>query len=583
MLFLKLKITNMKKIQTYISIFCLVTLFSSCEDYLDVEPESTLSIDNFYSSTVEAEIALSGIYSIIASHEVYGNAMSIIMESGTDEGFYNRRFNENWTVGLYRHTPSDGLIQDLWTNLYTAINLSNLFTERLEKDNFEEEEYNRLLAEALFLRAHSYSLLVNWYEEVPMPLTSTKDQSDNNLAASSLEELYAQIIEDYTFASEHLLSVNDSEYIQGRATDMAAHGLLARVYLKMAGYPLKDISKYSLAKEQCEIVINSGNYSLNQSVSNTVINSDGEEQIVVTTDGYRDHFLSYIQSRYDTQESIFEISYKYLRDSGLSVDGRIGETNGIPFGLGGGTIGFPFAFGGFTTTSILRDSYLSNNDSIRRVWNVPEYSYTGLGDAIAITNTLSRSYAPGKYRRWEPANFDDLDPSVTPDSGSQEGYTVLEQGTIAKNFTNINFPVLRYADILLMYAEADNEINGPTTLAMQYLDEVRNRAGVGPISKKPSAIASKEAFFEELVDERLRELCFEGLRKHDLIRWELLGEKLALLNVTIQGDPNYSPTNADHQAFLRSGQNFDPTRHLSLPYPLQEVSLNDKLDQKPNW
>ncbi|WP_170179687.1 RagB/SusD family nutrient uptake outer membrane protein [Flavivirga rizhaonensis] len=575
----------MKKYKIYIGLFCLLALSVSCEEYLNVEPESTLGIDNFYASTTEAEIALSGIYSVFASYEVYGNAMTIIMESGTDEGYYNRRFNENWTVGLYRHTPADRYVQDLWTSLYTAINLSNLFVEKLKQDSFSEEEYNRLLGEARFLRAQAYFLLTNWYEEVPMPLTSTKDQSANNIPPSSLEDLYAQIISDFTFASEHLISVDDPNYVQGRATDMAAHGLLARVYLKMAGYPLKDTSNYALAKEQCEIVINSGKYSLNASASTTVTDTNGDETIVVTSDGYRNHFLSYIQSVYDTQESIFEISFTYLRDIGLNVDGRIGETNGIPFGFGGGSnIGFPSAFGGFSTTSILRDVYNSNNDSIRRVWNIPGYDYSGTGDVRSVTNPLSRSYVPGKYRRWEPANFDDVAPGVEPAEGSQEGYVVLETGTIGRNFTNINFPVLRYADILLMYAEADNEVSGgPSASAMQYLDEVRTRAGLVPISEKPAAIASKEAFFGELVDERLRELCFEALRKHDLIRWELLGEKLALLNATIQGDPNYSATNADHQAYLRPGLFFDPSKHLSLPYPLQEVELNNSLNQKQGW
>lgn len=569
----------MKKFKIYTSLFCLFALFTNCDDYLDVEPQSTLGINNFYSSAVEAEIALSGIYSVLASHDVYGQNMSIIMESGTDEGYYNRRFNEGWTVGLYRHTSADGFVQDLWTGLYQVINLSNLYTEQLKRDNFEEEEYNRLLAEALFLRAHAYSLLVNWYEEVPMPLTSTKNQSANNLAPSSLEEIFAQIIKDFSFAAEYLISVDDPNYIQGRATKMAAHGLMARVYLKMAGYPLKDISKYALAKEQCEIIINSGKYSLNASTSTTETDSSGEERIVVTNDGYRNHFLSYIQNVYDTQESIFEISYSFLRNQGLSVDGRIGSTNGIPFDLGGGAPGFPFAFGGFKTTAILRDAYISNNDSIRRVWNIPGYDYSGTGDVRSITSNLSTRFVPGKYRRWEPVNLSDRD---TP--GTSEPFTILEQGVIDKNFTNINFPVLRYADVLLMYAEADNEVsNGPTASAMQYLDEVRTRAGLVSISEKSEAIADKDSFFKELVDERMRELCFEGLRKHDLIRWELLGERLNLLNATIIGSPGYSATNADHQAFLRAGQFFDSAKHLSLPYPLQEVQLNDKLDQKPNW
>lgn len=564
-------------------IFLLIGI-TSCDSYLDLEPESTIGVDDFYTNTVQADIALAGIYSVFASDQVYGRDLSIIMESGTDEGYYNRRFNENWTVGLYRHTVSDSYVLNFWTSLYNAVNLCNLFTEQLKKENFEDEsEYNKLLGEALFLRAHAYSLLVKWYEEVPLTLTSTKDQSANNLAPATKVELYDQIIKDFTFASEHLPNVGDPGYVQGRATKMAAHGLMARVYMKMAGYPLKDNTKYALAKAQCEIVINSGLHSLNPSASQIVVDTNGDSKIVVTTDGYRKHFLNYIQSTYDTNESLFEISFRYLRDQGLQTDGRIGETNGIIFNVGGGQPGFPFAFGGLSASPLLNASYISENDSIRKAWNIPAYGYTNSGDAIKITNTLNRGFNPGKYRRWEPANFDDL--NSTPPAGSQEAYVILEEGPIFKNFTNINFPVLRYADILLMYAEAENEVNGsPSSDAIKYLDEVRNRAGLEPISTaNPIAISSKENFFEEIVDERFRELAFEGLRKQDLIRWELLGTKLNLLEQSIKGEPNYSPTNGDHQAYLRPSLFFDANKHLSLPYPLQEVQLNNKLNQKSNW
>jgi len=576
----------MKKFKLIICAVSLAVGLTSCDNYLDLQPESTLGIDQFYTNAVEAEIALAGIYSVFATDQLYCNNISIIMESGTDEGFYNRRFNEAWTVGLYRHTPSDNYVLTTWTSLYKIINLCNLFNEQLKKDSFEDqEEYNRLLAEALFLRAHAYSLLVNWYEKVPMPLTSTKDQSANNLPVSSLEELYGQIIKDYTFASEHLLTAGESGYVQGRASKMAAHGLLARVYLKMAGYPLNDKSKYALAKEQCAIIINSGVHGLTPSSTKTTVDGNGDTKIIVTSDGYRKHFLNYIQSTYDINESIFEISFRYLRDRGLTTDGRIGEVNGIPFAFGGGQPGYPFAFGGFNTTSLLKNSYEANKDSIRKAWNIPGYQFTATGDAIAVTNPLAAQFVPGKYRRWEPANFADLAPNAKPAPGSQEAYIILEQGGIFKNFTNINFPVLRYADILLMYAEADNEVNGaPSALGIQYLDQVRQRAGLLPIAiAKPLAISSKQNFFEEIVDERFRELTFEALRKHDLIRWGLLGEKLKLLEQTIKGEPTYSATNGDHQAFLRPSQFFDPSKHLSLPYPLQEVQLNNSLEQKSNW
>ena len=571
---------NITKI--FVSLFASMALFTSCSDFLDEEPRSTWGIDEFYSSPDEAEIALAGMYSYLASDQIYGQAMSVIMESGTDEGYYNRRYNENWTVGLYRHTSADNYIKQLWTALYQVVNLSNMFIERLDKDGFEPEEYDAYIAEARFLRAHAYSLLAKWWEEVPMPLSSTLNQSANHLAPSSLEEIYAQIIKDYTYASEHLLSSTDQGYVQGRANKMAAHGLMARVYLKMAGHPLNDVTKYALAKDQCDIVINSGDFVIKVSETEIVDNGDGPE-INVVSDFYREHFLSYIENIYDTNESLFEISFKYLRESGIDAHGRIGGLNGLSFAFGRGADGYPGAYAMENASPLLRDLYVANDEHIRHLWNLPEMQYTNKGDAKRVTSTLAGNYCPGKFKRWEPSNYDDLD--VTPAPGEIESYILLEANTTPnRNFTGVNFPVLRYADILLMYAEADNYDNGPTSAAIGYLDAVRARAALPGIeTTRPGAVATKEAFFNELVDERLRELCYEGLRKHDLIRWGLLGDKLAELNATIIGNPDYSPTNENHNAFLRSGQFFDASKHLSLPYPQQETNINSLLDQKPNW
>ena len=83
--------------------------------------------------------------------------------------------------------------------------------------------------------------------------------------------------------------------------------------------------------------------------------------------------------------------------------------------------------------------------------------------------------------------------------------------------------------------------------------------------------------------ERSRELCFEGVRRHDLIRWELFDDKLIEIKNIVEGHPNFSTANADHQAILRGPLNFDINKHLSLPYPLIEVSINQELDQKIEW
>ncbi|TLX76032.1 RagB/SusD family nutrient uptake outer membrane protein [Labilibacter sediminis] len=544
----------------------LVTVGFACSDILDKSPESNWMVDDFYSNETEAQLGISGIYSFIAKTSVYGSDFPIVFDSGTDEGYYNRRYNENWTVGLYRHTAADLYIEKLWTQLYACINASNMFIDKLDKTAFEEDVYNKFVAEAKFLRALSYSHLVAWWGEVPLRLTYSKDQSSNHVAASSEAVVYNQIIEDFTFAYQHLPHSKDADYVPGHANKMAAHGLLARVYMKMAGYPLLDTDKYELARNHCDSIIMDGWHTLR-------VDADNQ--------GYRNLFLTYIQNTHYLEESLFEISFTNLRDLGLQVDGKIGNLNGVSWTYGGE--GYPFGYAMLNASPVVKNNYVT--EDVRLDWNLRGYR-NSKGNNIEVTSTMSPQYCPTKYRRWEPANWDDLDPGAKPENGNIESYIVLEPvASPNKNYTGINFPVLRYADVLLMYAEASNEISGmPTTEGKAYLNQVRNRAGLENIEvASPDAVLSREAFLKEVQDERMRELCFEGLRKQDLIRWGILGDRLEFLNATIQGDPSFDPKKEQDASYLRAGHNYDETKHNSLPYPLQEVSINNLLDQKDNW
>ena len=561
------KLRKMKFNRLNVAIILLSIMILGCDDYLDVTPESVWESGSFYSTPQEAEIALAGIYGVLADDGGYGRE-EIILGAGTDEYFYNRRFNENWAVSLFRNTSADQFSFNYWTTMYEAINLANLFIESIDRSRFEtDESYNALVAEARFLRALSYFNLSNFWNEVPLRLTSSKTQEDNNVPAAPLAEVYEAIVEDFTFASENLPHPVDAGYIQGRAHKLAAHGLLARVYLKMSGYPFKE-PHYQQAIAHCEAVINDGYHSL-------ITSSD--------TTGYRQVFLDIIGGVYNMREVMFEISFQNLRDQGLggTTIGRHGSLNGINFGSSN-TLGDPNGFAQAGVYPILAGLYDQVNDK-RYLWNIATFKRIGTGDIVRVTDELAiRDFCPAKYKRWEPLDYADIDID-----GTNENFVTLENSAseLNRNFTSVNFPVLRYSDILLMYAEASNELNnGPSALAIQYLNEVRNRAGLDDIEvEKPAVTADKGLFFEELVDERTRELCFEGVRRHDLIRWELLGDKLGEVEAFVEGHPNFVASNADHQAALRGPNNFDINIHLSLPYPLVEVTVNQLLDQKQEW
>ena len=582
-----------------VTALCVAGCLISCNDILEPTPKSTWDLDAFYQNDTQIELALSGIYNNFANENLYGTTM-IHFDSGTDECYYNRRYNDNWPVGLNKLTTSTSQIKDFWVQLYTCIDHCNIFEAKVaNSDAFDEATIKKYLGEERFLRALAYFNLVEWFGPVPMPITYTKDTNDNNLAPLSIEEVYAQIILDLQFGLEedNLPSLKSPDYTVGRVSREAAHGLLARVYMHMAGHPLMDTSKYQLAMNECEALMNNGYNDLIESseqVQKTdedghlVVDDLGHPVMVTEYSGYRTLFLNYIQNNFDTKESIFEINYKYLRDKGLYTDGPYGCINGVSFSYGSAySTGYPSSYAFVNASPLLYNTYAQNDK--RRSWNIAEFTYDKDGDVRRVISAMATNFNPAKYRRWEPTDMADIDIPLTSEqkaNGEIEPYTVLEDNSIlSKNFSCVNFPVIRFADILLMYAEASNEVNGaPTTEGIAALNRVRQRANLEAIETvSPEKVASHDAFLSEIQDERMRELCFEGLRRQDLIRWGIYGERLNVLANQIKGDSNFSESDAQSNAYLRTSDNFDATKNLSLPYPDQEVKLNNLLEQKAEW
>ncbi|TLX78181.1 RagB/SusD family nutrient uptake outer membrane protein [Labilibacter sediminis] len=560
----KLKRIKMKH-YIYTILLAVLVLMSSCEDYITIEPKSEWKLDNYFENPTQVDIAFGGMYGMMRSPDLFGEALSISMAYGTDEGYYNRAYDERWTVSLNAHTTLDPFVADTWRNLYTIVHNANNMITYMDPANFEEEEYNRYLAEARFLRGFAYLNLTLWWNEVPLREMPTTDQTSNHVGLSTLGDVYNFIIEDLEFASHNLPHVTDGSYIAGRAHRMAAHGLLARLYMKMGGYPYNNVESYQKALAHCD----------------TIIYQDVYHQLRVNGDttGYRDLFIDVIGGeQYDLKENLFEITFTNNLDIGMATMGSIGVGNGLLFTAQDGQ-NYPTTKKNFINASPILDMKYDETDK-RKNWNIPGITINNALKIVKITGgPLSWGYCPGKFRRWDPENYDEL-----VDGANVMNYVLLtNESMISINQSPINFPVLRYSDVLLMYAEAANEVSGgPTAEALQCINEVRDRAGLEALEvANPSAAGNKDLFFEEIVDERLRELAFEGLRKHDLVRWGLLDEKLAEVEAAVKGDAIYDALKHDH--FLRAVRNFDINKHLALPYPFQEVTINDKLDQKPEW
>jgi len=553
-----------KKIKTIYNksllIIGLLAIITSCTDVLELEPETTWAAEKFYKTESEINIALAGIYSSLSSGQTLGDRM-LMMDYGTDEGYALKGWVEDTPTNLYTHNETTKEITDSWKTFYQGINNVNNFITYIDPNNFEEEEYNRFIGEARFLRGFFYYQLTIWWNEVPLRLTPTVDQNSNHKAPASLEEVYTQIITDLTFASEHLPSAFDGDYVPGHANSMAAHAILAKTYLKAAGHPLQASeingkNPYQAAKDHCEIIMTDGNHVLNPN--------------------YKELFLNYIQNRFELSETLFEIVFKNGSDLGVGISGKLGYTNGLLY-KPNPRINTPYSDPLINPSPIFELTY--EEGDARKSWNVPGISGRGNGQISKLAGPLTWGYGIGKFRRWEPIYPDDIEASNLEDTP----IVVLETPSpLSATSTGINLPIVRFADVLLMFAEATNELSGPTAEAIAAIDLVRNRAELESLATvKPQAIGGKNEFFLEIVDERLRELCFEGHRKSDLVRWGLLETKINELEESIIFNSDYDAKK--HTAQLRCVRNFNPQKHLSLPYPQQEVLINNLLEQKTEW
>ena len=318
-----------------------------------------------------------------------------------------------------------------------------------------------------------------------------------------------------------------------RANKAAALGTHARACLARGGYYLDVYEKtrtrvsnykehYAKAASLTKRIMDSGEHSLNPS--------------------YEQLFRNYCEFKVEPKESIFEIAF-FNPEGANNGSGLIGTYNGPPANL---NYIYGRANSFFNTTPLFRASFAEND--IRRDIAVADFEILADGTLKPIPESKDHLYTPGKWRR----NWHVQEPKDP-------------------NNTDVNFVYLRYADVLFMRAEAENEVNdGPNAAAYAAINEVRQRAGLDALSG-----LSKEDFFEALQKERTWELCFEGWRKFDLIRWNKLGDALR----KTQSDLVQHRENFPYVA----GENFDDNKDELWPIPQFDMDKNLNLFQNPGY
>ena len=523
-----------------IFIIAVTVLITSC-DFLDVEPRGFIQPSDYYKTENDAYMALAGVYNPLASQSFYGRDWFFAFNSQDDLGYYDRNYSTE-ELFLNNFTYTNTRLNSLWTNLYAGINRSNSFLEYVDKVPFSNDQLKKAyIGEAKFLRAYYYFILSSLWEDVPFRDKSVESlEQSSQIPATPKEKIFEFVVNEMIAADSMVYTANQFQGM-GRISQSTVQGILARVYLKMAGYPMK-LGKpaFEQAAIWAKKVKDSNLHRLNKD--------------------YKQIFINLAQDKYDTEyrESIWEVEFKGNNLDGHETGGCLGSYSGITCSDAVNTDTPGFCYGYITNTLALEDLY-TPEDSLRKSWNVANYYYAFNATTGVRTKTLWKSTQmayrnAGKFRR--------------------EYETVFPK---SKDFTSTNFPVLRYADVLLMIAEAENEKGQiPTDFAYECLNEVRKRA-----MPNASVIANKTyGELQQLIrDERARELCFEGTRKQDLIRWELY------LKAVIQDRRNMILDTrwAVNKSFAANIANYTSDRHVVYPIPSSEIASNSQIKQHALW
>ncbi len=551
------------KIKFIVAIALTAFMLQGCDDQLEIEQKNSITSDNLYNTKAGALAGLAGAYSRVV--ETYRDALinAQYPTDWTDEGIYNRKGLQNIIKNNF--TASEPKLRKIWSDYYAGVAAANSLLVGIQGSPLDAEVKQEFEAEGRFLRAFLFFDIEKAFggvEGIPMPL---EDDYLNKalLPRTKGIEVYKQIISDLEFAEAYLPTAASA--IGGRGNKSAARGLLARAYLYMASAPFNEPGAYEKAREWSKKVMDDSYHTLNPV--------------------YADIFNQLAQGQYETKETLFQIGFS---PDVANQQSTLGSNFGLKFddeacaNMGARLKGKSYAQTYATVTLVLK--YREDPSDERGLWNTLPYFNARNENCQLKLGDSQFSYASSKYRRY------------------------LEDSPTNTSYGSHHWPVLRLSEMYLIYAEAQNNLAPGSGEALDAINEVRNRANATPITA-----VTKEAIQEEY----LLELCFEGHRKYDLVRWGILEQKVnetrsrmksleantSFMNEdwvtfgTFSLDANdipvisMDPVNTTPRRNTMSGNfnyydgydDFEPSKNYILPIPEQELGVNTNLKQNIGW
>lgn len=529
----------MKKISFYILALSAMLLSACSESFLDSEPITSLTDENFYRTKGDAELAIVGCYDGIQVLYSSGIAFPVMSEVLSDNCFGGTGYSDdlNYQVldefDIQRSPASVDMLNNNWINYYKAIYRCNVLLSKMDQIDWQDDtDYrNSIEAQARFLRAYAYFDMVRLWEKVPL-LTAP---STDNIPQAPADETYAQITEDLLFAAE-----NGTETVSpGRVTKWAAKAMLARVFLFYTGYygsaGMAGVSKAQVLQGLEDIIGSTGTtgYGLVDEFKNLWPAASATEKADKTG-------IDVTYAGKDNKETLFAIKYNITSDYNGNTDGNhwlvmlgLRSQNFVPYGKGWGACTvLPSFYNAFET------------GDARKTASVIAISEEGLD----FDNSDQREYTGYTNKKYSPVATWVLD----EETGEYVVKTVAEANSAADFMIGQfqDYVVMRYADVLLMAAELGS------TNAQDYFDQVRERSGLG----------TKTVSQANLMAERRFEFAFEGLRYWDLLRQGLstAASTLAVSTNVLNGGTTTAKTITSAKVTATRGFQIIPQTQISL-------------------
>lgn len=502
----------MRKLTFYLILGSFIALVASgCDNFLSHTDPTSFTENNYYTEPAHAEAAVNAIYEDLRAVRGggFGGAPWLMTEFQT--GLANTELGQatnSLDIRALDNSADNDYGETYWNSHYRGIANANEAVENIPNiEQMEEDQVNRLLGEARFLRAYYYYNLVRIFGDVPLILDPVGLNSENlEPERTPVSDVYDAIVEDLTWIESNSgLTFNDES---GRVTMGAVKTLLSSVYLTMAGYPVEGGDQYyQLARDKAREVIDSNEYQLfdtygelkDESLENT-----GEHIFMVQFDeDIVDHNgLQYVTLPYNQDISLFSA-----------------ETGGI------------FA----------QEEFVESYES---------------GDK----RTEEKQFY---YREFSPVS----DRSTTKNLGGWYLYKFFDhEANTETAVSGMNWPLFRYAEVLLIYAEAENEVNGgPTPSAYDAVNAIRDRAEISEL-----AGLSQNEFREEVWEEKFHELSYENKAWFDMVRLRKA----------------YNPVTGEFEDYVGHTFVYDETlteRELLYPIPASERRNNENLTQNPGY